>query len=159
LVINSSWCRLLTRNPKDLVAYCGLYCGACGIYQGRIRHAVENLRKVIGAYGFDKIAPELAKWEPSLQHYSEFEKVMDGLVKLFGECPACIGDGGDPNCAIRQCCRQKKYATCVECAEMDTCGTLQRYLGQERSYRKSRLRALTNGLEKCMKKWTQATAP
>lgn len=134
----------MTRNPKDLVAYCGLYCGACGIYQGRIRQAVENLRKVIGAYGFDKIAPELTKWEPSLQHYAEFEKVMDGLVKLFGECPACIGDGGDPNCAIRQCCRQKKYATCVECAEMDTCGTLQRYPWAKKELQKIK----TTGLDK-----------
>jgi hypothetical protein len=66
---------------KGLMSPCGLYCGACGIYQGRIKQAVNDLRKVIGAYGFDKIAPELAKWEPSLKHYAEFEQVMDGFVK------------------------------------------------------------------------------
>ena len=81
----------MTVDPKNLIGYCGLYCGACGIYQGRITQVVKNLRKVIGAYGFDKIAPELAKWEPTLQYYAEFEKVMDGLVKLFGECLGCIG--------------------------------------------------------------------
>ena len=117
----------MNRIPKNLIGYCGLYCGACGIYQGRIKQAVENLRKIIGAYGFDKIAPELAKWEPAFQHYGEFEKVMDGLVKLFGECPGCIGGGGDPNCKLRQCCGQKSYITCVECAEMGTCKKLEQY--------------------------------
>lgn len=82
---------------------------------------------MIGAYGFDKIAPELAKWEPSLKHYAEFEQVMEGLVKLFGECPACIGGGGDPNCAIRKCCKPRGYITCAECAEMEACKKVERY--------------------------------
>jgi len=70
-------------NPGSLVGYCGLYCGACGIRQGRVKQAVENLRKVLGAYGFDKITPELAKWEPAFQHYAEYEKVLDGFVRLL----------------------------------------------------------------------------
>lgn len=89
--------------------------------------AVENLQKVIEAYGFDKIMPELAKWEPSLQHYSEFENVMRGLVKLFGECPGCLSSGGDPSCAIRECCKQKPYTTCAECIELETCEKVKRY--------------------------------
>jgi len=117
----------MKESPRHLVGYCGLYCGACGIYQGRIKHAVENLRNIIGAYGFDKIAPELAKWEPSLEHYAEFDQVMTGLVKLFGECPACVDGGGDPNCAVRECCKQKAYATCAECVEMESCEKLRKY--------------------------------
>lgn len=117
----------MVESAENLIGYCGLYCSACGIRQGRIKHAVENLRKVIGAYGFDKIMPELAKWETSFQHYPEFEKVMGGLVKLFGECPGCVAGGGDPNCAIRECCKQKGYTTCAECAEMETCEKIKRY--------------------------------
>ncbi|MGQ9506682.1 MAG: hypothetical protein ACUVTB_02330 [Candidatus Bathycorpusculaceae bacterium] len=56
---------------KNLVGCCGLYRGACGIYKGKIKQAVENLQGVKKAYGFDKIAPELAKWEPAFQHYAE----------------------------------------------------------------------------------------
>ena len=97
----------MKESPKNLVGYCGLYCGACGIYQGRIKQAVESLRSVIGAYGFDKIMPELAK--------------------MFGECPGCIGGGGDPNCAVRECAKQKAYTTCAECAEMERCEKVQRY--------------------------------
>lgn len=109
------------------MGYCGLYCGACGIYQGKIKQAVENLQKVIKAYGFDKITPELAKWEPAFQHYAEYEKVLEGWVKIFGECPGCISGGGDPNCAVRECCREKAYTTCAECAEMEKCEKLQKY--------------------------------
>ena len=118
---------MLSVNPKNLIGYCGLYCGACGIYQGKIRQAVENLRKIIGYYGFDKISADLAKWEPAFQHYKEFEGVLDGLIKIFGECPACISGGGDPSCTIRECCKPKGYMTCAECAGMETCEKLQRY--------------------------------
>ncbi|MDI6904053.1 MAG: DUF3795 domain-containing protein [Candidatus Bathyarchaeia archaeon] len=117
----------MNENPENLLGYCGLYCGACGIYQGRIKQAVENLRKIITAYGFDKFTAELAKWEPAFQHYGEFENVMDGFVKMFGECQGCVKGGGDPNCAVRECCKQKAYNTCAECVEMETCEKLQKY--------------------------------
>ncbi len=117
----------MVENPRKLAGYCGLYCGACGIYQGRIKQAVENLRSVIKAYGFDKIMPELAKWESSFEHYAEFDNVMNGLVKIFGECPGCVQGGGDPNCAVRNCCKQKAYVTCAECSEMETCEKLRPY--------------------------------
>ncbi|MDH7478190.1 MAG: DUF3795 domain-containing protein [Candidatus Bathyarchaeota archaeon] len=117
----------MKESNKNLVGYCGLYCGACGIYQGKIRQAVENLRKVTKAYGFDKITRELATWEPAFQHYVEYEKVLDGWVKIFGECPGCVADGGDPNCAVRNCCREKSYTTCAECAEIEECEKLKKY--------------------------------
>ncbi|MFQ5758556.1 MAG: DUF3795 domain-containing protein [Candidatus Bathyarchaeia archaeon] len=115
-------------DPTGLVGYCGLYCGACGIYQGAIKQRVEQLRGIIKRYGFDKIVPELAKWEPAFKHYKEFESVLDGLVKLFGSCPGCLGGGGDPNCKVRQCAKQKGYTTCAECNEASTCERLQPFL-------------------------------
>ena len=117
----------LKENPEKLVGYCGLFCGACGIYQGRIRQAIENLRNVIKAYGLDKIASELAEWDPAFHHYTEFENVMDSFAKMFGECPACINGGGDPTCAVRICAKQKGYVTCAECVDMEKCEKVQRY--------------------------------
>lgn len=116
-----------TATPTDFVGYCGLYCNACGIRQGKIKAAVNDLRNIIAAYGFDKIMPELAKWEPSLTHYNEFSQVLDGLVKIFGDCPDCLQDGGDPNCKVRQCARQRGYRTCAECNEAETCEKLAPY--------------------------------
>jgi hypothetical protein len=116
-----------TTDPADLVGFCGLYCNACGIRQGKIKNAVDNLHNIIAGYGFDKIMPELSQWEPSLKHYSEFEQVMSGLVKLFGDCPGCLQGGGDPNCKVRSCAKQKGYRTCTECNEAIDCENLNPY--------------------------------
>lgn len=112
---------------SSLVGYCGLYCNACGIRQGKIKNAVNNLRNIIAVYGFDKIMPELAKWEPSFKHYDDFRQVMNGLVKMFGGCPSCLKGGGDPNCKVRLCAMQKGYRTCAECSEAETCEKLAPY--------------------------------
>jgi hypothetical protein len=112
---------------SSLVGYCGLYCNACGIRQQKIKTAVNTLRDIIAAYGFDKIIPELANWEPSFKHYKEFDQVMNGLVKLFGDCPGCLQGGGDPNCKVRSCAKQKGYRTCAECAVAETCEPLAPY--------------------------------
>jgi hypothetical protein len=106
---------------KNFVAYCGLYCNACGIRQGKIKTAVKSLRDIITGYGFDKTMSELSKWEPSFEHYDKFNQVMDGLVKLFGDCPGCFQGGGDPNCKIRYCVKEKDYRTCAECKDNETC--------------------------------------
>jgi len=118
---------MTTPELSSAVSYCGLYCNACGIRQQKIKTAVNNLRDIIAAYGFDKIMPELAKWEPSFKHYNEFDQVMNGLVKLFGDCPGCVDGGGDPNCKVRSCAKQKGYRTCAECSEAETCENLAPY--------------------------------
>ena len=108
------------------IGYCGLYCPACGIYQGKIKQAVENLRKIIQAYGFDKIPAELSKWEPAFQYYKEFEEVLNGFERLFQDCPGCRRNGGDPSCVVRECCKQKSLALCADCTEMQSCEKLAR---------------------------------
>ena len=118
---------MTAESPANFVGYCGLYCNACGIRQGKIKTAVNNLRDTIAAYGFDKIMPELANWEPSLKHYNEFSQVMDGLVKMFGDCLGCLQGGGDPSCKVRTCAKQKGYRTCTQCDETETCEHLAPY--------------------------------
>lgn len=118
---------MVTADSANLVGYCGLYCNACGIRQEKIKTAVNNLRSLIAVYGFDKIMPELANWEPSFKHYNEFNQIMDGLVKLFGYCPGCLQNGGDPNCKVRVCAKEKNYRTCAECSEIETCEPLAPY--------------------------------
>jgi hypothetical protein len=114
-------------DPASLVGYCGLFCDACRIRQGKVKEAVNNLRAIIASYGFDNIMPELANWEPSFKHYDGFKQVMDGLVKMFGYCAGCFENGGDPNCKVRLCARQKGYRTCTECGEAQSCQKIETY--------------------------------
>ena len=44
---------------KDLVAYCGLYCGDCFGYKGKIADLARDLRKELRAAKFAKIAEAL----------------------------------------------------------------------------------------------------
>ena len=136
-------------DPSSLVGYCGLFCNACGIRQGKMKTAVNNLRDILATYGFDKIMPELSRWEPSFKNYKEFDQVMDGLVKMFGDCPGCLQGGGDPNCKVRSCVKQKGYRTCAECSETETCEKLAPYL---RGY------GLTAALQSIRKKDIQSYA-
>jgi len=138
--------------PRELVAYCGLYCGACAIYQGQFKQRVEALRSLIRSFGFDKIMGQLAGLDPAFKHYSEFEQVMEALVKVFGDCPGCIGGGGDPACKIRPCASEKGYTTCAECGEMDTCEALKQYPGNIKMLRSIKQQGLEAWLEEMQKK-------
>jgi len=135
-------------NLASYVGYCGLYCNACGIRQGKIKDAVDNLRGVISAYGFDKIMEQLAEWEPSFRHYNEFNQVMDGLVKIFGDCPGCVQGGGDPDCKVRNCAKQKGYRTCAECGEAEVCEFLSPHLTGYKGLTPVLLTIKQNGVEK-----------
>ena len=41
---------------KDLVAYCGLYCGECFSYRGKVADLARDLRKELRQTRFDKVA-------------------------------------------------------------------------------------------------------
>jgi len=98
-------------DPVKLVAYCGLYCGACDIYQKRISQSGNDLKKVLDAFDFSSISEQV----PGLEDYDVFYKVLNTLITFFGQCPSCQKGGGSPQCPIRNCCREKEYATCAEC--------------------------------------------
>lgn len=101
-------------NPMELTTYCGLYCGACDIYQKRIGDSGRELKKVLGAYKFEQYAHMI----PGLEEYGAFTTVLDNMIQMFGQCPGCQGGGGDPGCKIRLCAKEKGYASCVECADV-----------------------------------------
>ena len=104
---------------------CCELCHACGIYLGKTKQAAENLQKVIKTYGVDRVALKLVDLEPSFEHYYEFEKVLDGFVKFFSNCSGCFANDGDPECTVRECCKQRKYVSCIECHDLDECEKLR----------------------------------
>jgi len=44
------------KERKDLLAYCGLYCGDCAGYSGETGNTAKNLMKVLEKYKFDRTA-------------------------------------------------------------------------------------------------------
>ena len=82
---------------KDLMAPCGLYCGACGVYLAT-RDENEKFRAVMGnLYG---TKPEETECLGCMQ--------PDPPKKLYGYCKGCT---------IRNCVRSKGYYSCHQCEQ------------------------------------------
>ena len=110
---------------KDLVAFCGLYCGDCFGYKGIIADLSRDLRKELRQAKFDNQA-ELMSKEPFfavLKDYPQCYEVLGALVNF--RCKrACRGGGGPPFCKIRKCCQKKVVEGCWQCDDFETCDKL-----------------------------------
>ncbi len=110
---------------RDLVAYCGLYCGDCPGYTGRIPDLARDLRKELRKFRYDKMAVALSELAifTMFKNYQQCYEVLGGMVKL--RCKhACKGGGGNPYCKIRKCCQKKGIEGCWLCDEFETCAKL-----------------------------------
>ena len=110
---------------KDLLAYCGLYCGDCFGHKGKIADLARDLRKELRQAKFAKTA-ELMSASPFFavfQNYGQCYDVLGALVK-FRCRRACRGGGGPPFCKMRKCCQRKGIEGCWECEEFETCDKL-----------------------------------
>ena len=107
---------------KNLVAYCGLYCGDCHGYTGTIADLARDLRKELRKFKFDRVAEVIPFKE--FQHYKECYEALGAMVRL--RCKkACRGGGGPPFCKIRECCLKNSFEGCWECDQIDDCDKLK----------------------------------
>ena len=110
---------------RDLIAYCGLYCGDCFGYRGEIADLARDLRKELRQARFDKTAQFMSTFSffKVFKNYPQCYEVLGALVKL--RCrKTCKGGGGPPFCKMRKCCQKKGIDGCWECAEFETCQKL-----------------------------------
>lgn len=110
---------------KDLIAYCGLYCGDCFGYQGKIADLARDLRKELRQAKFAKTAASLADipFFAVFKDYPQCYEVLGAMVRF--RCKnTCRGGGGPPGCKMRNCCQKKGIEGCWECEEFETCQKL-----------------------------------
>lgn len=115
----------MAEDDRDLISYCGLFCGDCFAYRGAIADLARDLRKELRGVRFDKTAEFLSQYSyfDIFKHYPESYDVLGALVKL--RCKkACRGGGGPPFCKMRKCCQKKKIEGCWECDAFGTCDKL-----------------------------------
>ena len=106
---------------RDLIAYCGLYCGDCFGYKGTVADMARDLRKELRQAKFDKVAEAFPFKE--FKNYKECYKMLGALVRM--RCKkTCKGGGGPPFCRMRICCQKKDIDGCWECDEFETCDKL-----------------------------------
>ncbi len=111
----------MNNKKKKLIAYCGLYCGDCFGYKGKIADLARDLRKELRQEKFDIIVKGIPF--KAFKNYKECYEVLGALVRL--RCKnTCRGGGGNPFCKIRKCCQKKNIDGCWECKEFETCKKL-----------------------------------
>lgn len=116
----------MTEEFKKMVAYCGLYCGDCFAYQGRIADLARDLRKELRQARFDRTAESLSEipFFRKFKNYDECYDVLGAMVK-FRCSGGCKSGGGNPGCRIRKCCRKIGLEGCWECDRFEDCEKLE----------------------------------
>ena len=110
-------------SDKNLVAYCGLYCGDCFNHKGKIADLARDLRKELRQAKFSQVSQSLSKFFKAFENYEQCYEVLGAMVRL--RCKkSCRGGGGPPSCKIRTCCQKKRIEGCWECEQFETCQKL-----------------------------------
>jgi len=115
----------MSGSEKDLIAYCGLYCGDCFGYQGKIADLARDLRKELRQAKFAKTA-EFLSTDSFFEVFKDYRQCYDvlGAMVRFRCRKACRGGGGPPFCKMRKCCQKKGIDGCWQCDEFETCEKL-----------------------------------
>jgi hypothetical protein len=125
-------------NVKDQVAPCGIRCGECDLGNGSVAETASKLMKYIQRY-------EIPSWANALPGGNDvdFKRLDQDLVWVGGSmrCPGCLQGGGDPDCPIRSCSREKGFTSCAQCSDLKTCTKFD-FLGEKGEMLKSGLSEL-----------------
>ena len=75
---------------KDKITYCGLYCGDCFIYEGKLADLARDLRKELRQSKFDKTAESLSAvpFFKAFQNYQQCYETLGAMVRLDVKEPA-----------------------------------------------------------------------
>ncbi|MFA6075289.1 MAG: DUF3795 domain-containing protein [Negativicutes bacterium] len=106
----------------EMIGYCGLCCGDCFMFDGKIAALAKELRAELRKTKFKKFAEEVSKisFFRALEKYDECYEALGGMVKF--KCgKTCRNGGGNPWCKIRECCIKKQLDGCWECSGLDEC--------------------------------------
>lgn len=111
---------------KDLIGYCGLYCGDCVGYTQTVANMARDLRKELKHHRFEQLADVLAKI-PVFKDFEDYDKCYNllGTMMKMRCTKTCRGNGGPPDCKIRICVREKKLDGCWQCDVFSTCEKLK----------------------------------
>ena len=109
---------------RDLITYCGLYCGDCPAHKGRIADRARELREELEAEDYTRAAEFFASaLEMSVfGKYPDFSEMLGVLEN--SRCAQTCRARAEQNCEIAPCCREKGFEGCWECNTFEDCGKL-----------------------------------
>ena len=108
---------------RDLLAYCGFYCGDCLGYTGVIADAAKDFVTVLEKYKFDQTAKSM--FSKKLKDYDKLCEMLNFMTDL--RCSKICRDREDSatTCKVRRCCRDRGFYACHECDDFESCEKLK----------------------------------
>jgi hypothetical protein len=113
-------------NRKELLGYCGLYCGDCPAYTGEIADAATTMLDMLAKYRVDLVADSILPKE--LNDYATFRKTLEFMGKARCDAICRNRDNKTTSCGIRKCCREKGYFGCHECDDFEDCEHIKTFM-------------------------------
>ena len=113
------------KKDERLITYCGLYCGDCHAFKGKISDLALELRKELRRTQYDKFSKYIHKYDSGkeLKHFDECYSALGAMIRFRCQ-QGCRDGGGTVNCKIKECCIGAKFEGCWECSEMEKCPKL-----------------------------------
>ena len=113
---------------EKLLTFCGLYCGDCPGFQGRISDLARDLRRELRTSKIwicDKFAEFISSESANdvSAYYRELYNTL-GMMVAFRCKKICKNGGGVSFCTIRDCCQKKGINGCWECKGFEDCEKL-----------------------------------
>ena len=136
-------------NEKSLVGYCGLYCGDCHGFNGRIPDLARDLREELRKSRYDLFAEFMSQspFGKDFQDYDDCYRVLGAMVR-FRCRKGCRNGGGNPACKIRKCAQKKGFEGCWMCQDFEKCKNLEFLVAVHGDAHKKNLRGIKrNGLK------------
>ena len=104
-------------DDENLIAYCGLYCGDCHGFSGKIPDLARDLRKELRTMRYDKFAEFISTFSfgKDFAGYEECYKVLGAMVK-FRCRKGCRNGEGLPSAKSESAARKRilRAAGCVK---------------------------------------------
>lgn len=105
------------------MGYCGLFCGDCFFFRGRIAELSKELRRELRRAKLTRNYKEFVKFSRSFENFPECYELLGVMVRM--RCKGCREGGGPPFCRIRRCAGRKNVMGCWECDDFENCDKLK----------------------------------
>lgn len=103
---------------KDQMGPCGIVCAACDLGNGTVAETALKLLEYLKMYA-------VSSWAPAVPGGGDvdFDRLDQALnwVQTYTRCFGCGQGGGPPDCAIRNCSKERGYELCSECPDLEGC--------------------------------------
>lgn len=96
-------------NKRQLISYCGLYCGLCA-ERTRVPEKARDLIAAMKEEGYQN-------WGQSMPEFKEFWAFANRLAEVSDDRCCRSGKCGAPFCTIRKCAEERAIETCDQCKE------------------------------------------